>query len=401
MTDRPRSPSLPPPSLLKQISRQRILSLLRKRQVLSRAEIARLTGLTRSTITQHTAELIAEGILTEQVGGTSGSADSGSAVGRPRVPLALSPEGACFIGADIAVGQLNVIKLDLTGRIIHQRAEPLPPDAAPEGTLARLADLVHQVNADGRSRPERLFGVGVTAPATFTAQGMLSIAPRLGWSQVPIRQFLQERLPWPLFLDNDANASALAETFHSSSDRGDNLLYVLLDSGVGGGVVINGQLYRGNGCAGEVGHLPVSLDGPACSCGNTGCLEAWVGKSALLQRHELTTGSRIGLEELQARAASGDALTLRVLNEWSQWLARGLTGLVNILNPGRLVIGGPLSVLLPHVEARLNHELNRFKWPTRERIEVETSQYGGYAVAVGAATLVQKAYFEVPDFTTQ
>jgi predicted NBD/HSP70 family sugar kinase len=379
-------------NLLKQISRQRILSLLQKRKVLSRAEIARLAGLTRSTITQHTAELIAEGILKEHVGG-----DVEPVVGRPGVPLVLCAEGASFIGADIAVERLSIIKLDLTGRIVTQVSEALDATLEPETVLARLAELVQKVNTDGASEPGRISGVGITAPASFTADGTLLAAPRLGWSQVPVRQLLEQRLPWPLFFDNEANASALAETFHARSINGDNLIYILLDTGVCGGIVIGGQLYRGGGFAGEIGHLPVSLDGPLCSCGNAGCLEAWIGKPALLQRYEMASGNRVSLETLETKAAGGDAMVLRVLDEWSTWIARGLLGLVNVLNPGRLVIGGPLSILLPYVEKRLNHELNRYSWPTRERIEVETSQFGAYAVAVGAATLAQQSYFDVPD----
>ncbi|OTP74272.1 ROK family transcriptional regulator [Caballeronia sordidicola] len=377
--------------LLKQISRQRILNLLHTHKVLSRAEIARQTGLTRSTVTQHTTDLITEGLVAE-----GSNPNTHVSIGRPGVPVALAPDGASFIGADIAIERLSIVKLNLAGTVVDQIEEPIGSKLKPEAVLSRLADLITQINENGSSSPEKLRGIGVTAPAIFSGDGMLLVAPRLGWSNVPVQRLLAARLPSPLFLDNDANASALGETFHTPFGKSQNLLYVLLDAGIGGGIVINGQLYRGNGGAGEIGHISLSLDGPLCSCGNMGCLEAWVGRDALLNRYEMATGRRVDLEALKMRVTENDESAHKVLNEWAVWLGRGLVGLVNVLNPDRLVIGGALSTLLPHVSDRLNHELNRFSWPPRDPIFVETSQHGAFAAAVGAATLAQHPYFEVP-----
>lgn len=389
------------PSLLKQINYARLLDLLRCHAPIARAELARCTGLTRSTVTVITAELIAEGLVKE-----SGEIISSPGGGRPGVGLNLNPEGAFFIGAAIEVEHLTVVELNLAAQIITRIQEPLEGNKDPETVLNQLVRLIERVRQSNPHSKQRLRGVGLTIQGTLNLEGVVICAPFLNWYGVDLHSYLEPHIDLPLFVDNDANAAALAEVYLGSAMQSNSLLYLLINKGMGAGIVIHNRVFRGAyGTAGEVGAWLLdpygSIYDDSRLCRDLGTL---VGKEALLRRYRERGGEASDLNGLVERLAQAEPLAQAVIFEWVQFLGWGLINLVNILNPERVVIGGPLTVLLPYVKDHLNAMLRDcvpnsgvHGFFSNAEASFEASTFGEDASAVGAAVLVYQSLFRVPD----
>nr|RNJ66183.1 MAG: ROK family transcriptional regulator [Leptolyngbya sp. IPPAS B-1204] len=383
------------PAVLKQINTARLLELLRCRAPIARAELARLTGLTRSTVTVITAELIAQGLVRE-----SGEVSSARGSGRPGVGLMLNPNGAFFIGAAIEAEHLTVVKLDLAAQIVARIQQPLV-GTEPQPVLETLVQLINQIRQTEPASDLRLRGVGLTIQGVLNLAGVVIRAPFLDWSGVDLRYYLQPHLDLPLFVDNDANAAALAELYLGNATQSSCLLYILINNGIGSGIVINNRVFRGAyGTAGEISALmsdPPGQDNPY-ECGHR------VGKEDLLNRYREQGGKATSLLELVERLAAGEAIAHTVVQEWAEILARGLISVVSLLNPEQIVLGGPLTVLFPYVNDTLTNQL-RNQMPrqgehgffSNPKARLTVSAFGEDAAAVGGAVLAYQSLFQVPD----
>lgn len=383
------------PGLLKQINTARLLELLRCHAPIARAELARLTGLTRSTVTVITAELIAQGLVRE-----SGELSMSRGGGRPGVGLMLNPNGAFFIGAAIETEHLTVVKLNLAAQIVERIQEPLQAGDLTQ-VLKQLVQLINRIQRADPSSHARLKGVGLSIQGVLNLDGVLIRAPFLNWAGGDLRGYLQSQLELPLFADNDANAAALAEVYLGNAMQSASLLYILINQGVGSGIIIQNRVFRGAyGTAGEISALMSDPPGQDD-------LDRWthaIGKDALLKRYQERSGTATTLPELVAQLEQGEAIALAVVQEWAKILGRGLVSAASLLNPERIVLGGPLTVLFPYVKdaliARLRDgmprqgELGFFSNP---RAKFEVSSFGEDASAVGGAVLAYQSLFRVPD----
>lgn len=382
------------PGLLKQINTACLLELLRCHAPISRANLARLTRLTRSTVTVITAELIAQGLVRE-----SGEV-SASRGGRPGVGLMLNPNGAFFIGAAIETEHLTVLKLNLTAEIMMRVQEPLQ-GADLAQVLRQLVQMVERIRKADPERDSRLRGIGLSIQGVLNLNGTIVRAPFLNWSGGDLRSYLQPSLNLPLFVDNDANAAALAEVYLSNAMHSSSLLYILINKGIGSGIIINNQVFRGSyGTAGEISALMSDPPGQDD-------LDKWsdgIGKDALLECYQNRVGKASSLDQLIERLAQKETIALSVVQEWAEALSRGLISAASLLNPERIVLGGQLTGLFPYVEdiitARLRDgmprqgELGFFSNP---KAKFEVSIFGEDASAVGGAVLAYQSLFRVPD----
>lgn len=241
-----------------------------------------------------------------------------------------------------------------SGTIRARRRRPTEPSGRPADDLARIAEDVAAVVAEAGLALADVRAVGVTAPGPLDAErGVVLLPPNLpGWRDVPIVDRLRDALGVPVFLENDANAAALAE-WHFGAGRGfHHLVYLTMSTGVGGGLILDGRLYRGVlGSAGEIGHLPVEWEGEPCSCGQRGCLEAYVGGAAWARRLRalapddgrvaaLAGGREHATAEHVVRAArEGDGYARAELARWCDYVARGITAVVMALAPEAVVLG--------------------------------------------------------------
>ncbi len=387
-------------SLLKQINYVRILGLLRCNAGLTRAELARRTGLTRSAVTVITAELLADGLIRE--GATLASQPGG---GRPGVELDLNPNGAFFIGVAIEADHIKAVELNLAANIQNKLSIPLN-SSDPNLVITQLVQLIDRLRKANPLSDERLRGVGLTTPGTINREGVLVRVPGLKWCGVNLREYIEYHTTLPLFIDNDANAAALAEVYLGSAIQSKSLLFLLLNEGVGSGVVIDHQIMRGaNGTAGEVCELIIDdqhLTGS--EYGRPGSLGTLVGKAGLLKQYQQQFKKAVDLQDLVNALEKHDAVACTLVSLWARRLGSGLINIANIINPERIVLGGALTKLLPYVEDELNQILaselpgnGEYGFFSTPNSGWNISEFGEDVSAIGGAVLVYQSLFQIPN----
>lgn len=382
-------------SLLRDIHKVGALNILRRHGVTSRAHLAQRLGLTRSTLTHLVSDLIQDGYVIE-----SGARVVRRGLGRPGVGLELNPSGAFFIGVNVGVGKLHSVLLDLAARTIDQEDEVFELDDEPQQTLAKISDLVIKLWGRQGVPNDRLKGVGVTVPGTCEV-GRVLLSPSLGWRDVDIGATVESLTHHTVLVENDANAAALAEVYFSKEPGEANLVFLLLSEGVGGGIVIDGAIFRGGfGAAGEVGNMRLSRGGPTDTKGNAGTFEAYCGSRTLLGRYRESNGRGRDLNALLADLQDSNGAAMDLLRDWEYWLGAGILTLVNVLNPNRIVVGGPLAVLVPYVQDRLIHRIRDERIPGGQEVEISRSALGDESSALGAAVLVYHSMFSLPALSS-
>jgi predicted NBD/HSP70 family sugar kinase len=318
---------------------------------LSRADVAAITGTTRATASRLADELVAAGLLDE----SERSAPTGP--GRPATPL-LPGSSIAALGMQVDAGLLAARVIDLRGRVVGERVEEGDfVGSDPVATLSRLRELSLDLLADLPGR--RLAGAGLALPGIVDeAAGLLLRAPNVGWSDLRPTDLLD--LPLTPVLGNEADLAArtVAESAPGRPGPHRDFLYLSGQIGVGGAAVLGGQVLGGSaGWAGEVGHVCVDPDGPACRCGSTGCLEQYAGRHALLAAAGLPLTAPPG--ELSARAGRGDPAARRAVDTAARALGIALAGVINVLDIPTVVLGGHLGELAPLLRPALQDHLRR------------------------------------------
>ncbi|MFF9154327.1 ROK family protein [Streptomyces sp. NPDC014846] len=366
----------------------RVMHAVSAQGPLSRAAVASHIGLTRAAVSTLVDDLIRWGLL-EELG-----PERPGRVGRPGSALAVSGRGPAGIGAEIGVDHLAVCAVDLRGTV---RARGVRYGAnrgrRPGPVIEELTDLVREVVADAEREDLRPAGLAVAVPGLVARDGRTVVrAPNLDWHDTDLGALLPEA--GPLTVDNEANFGALAELWLGDGVASRDFLHVSAEIGIGAAVVVNGGLLRGaRGFAGELGHVPVRPDGPACPCGGRGCLEQYAGEEAVLRAAGLEPGEDlVGL--LAERAAEGDERVREALRDAGTALGVALTGAVNLLDPETVVLGGALAGLSPWLLPSLESELaDRTAGPA---CPVAVSRLGSEGPLLGAAHSVVRAVLDDP-----
>src|SRR5918992_6342764 len=361
----------------------------------SRATIALETGLNKTTVSSLVTELIGLDLLVER------GLEQRGTVGRPGQVVELSDTGVVALGLEVNVDYLAVRALDLTGAERDRRLDARDNRGVPVGeVLDRLAAIagasLEAVHAEGL----RLVGATVAVPGLVDAKGeALLVAPNLGWRDVPVADELRERLsepPFPLAADNEANLAAMAELWEGTARGLRDVLYVSGEIGVGAGIIVRGELFRGaQGFGGEFGHMTMDPAGRPCACGSRGCLETLAGLEALLARAGLdpaeaatTAGSGEPVAELAARARMGDERALAALRDAGRWLGIGIASAANLLNFQAVVLGGFFAQLATWLASPIARELERHVLASDWAVpRVLPSTLGPEAAVRGAAAL--------------
>jgi predicted NBD/HSP70 family sugar kinase len=369
-----------------------VLDELRRRGPSSRSQLVAATGLTRSAIAGLVGELEALGIVVE------GSASPDGRPGRPS-PVVRVSDRCVVLAIEIFVDEIGVAIVALDGSVVGsiRSARPRTRTAFTDTIVdvaALAARLFTQIGmSPHRSPAHRVIGCGVSVPGLVRADdGVVVAAPNLGWVDVPLADSLASALgpDLPIYVGNDADLGALAESRFGAGVGCDHMIFVSGEVGVGGGLVAAGRPVVGRlGFAGEIGHLPVNPAGRRCPCGSIGCWETEVGESALLERAGLDPdGGRAAVEELLAQAAAGDRRAKGALELEARWLAVGIAGLVNVLDPDVVVLGGLFARMLPAIRERLDAELEDRRYLAAHRqVAVVGAALGARSVTVGAAEL--------------
>ena len=370
----------------------------------SRARIAQETGLNKATVSSLVTELVARGLVVEQ------GVDRAGAVGRPGVLVELAGGRACGIGVGLDVDFLVCLVLDLQGEVLLDRREALDvPALGPGRTLDAIARLVAGAVEEVTAHGATPVGLAVAVPGLVdSVAGVATLAPNLDWHGVPVVEGLRARLEdaLPIRVENDANLGAIAEWAMGADAGATDLVCVTGEAGVGGGVVVAGQLLRGaSGFSGEVGHVPIGDPDATCGCGRRGCWETTVGLGALLRHaadpddpvRDPTRDLATRLAEVERRACAGDERTLEALHRVGVSLGAGVALLVNVFNPQAVVLGGYFAVLGRFLMEALTAEVrDRVLAPDAAAARISLSRLGFTGPVRGGAHVVLEAVFADP-----
>ncbi|MBI5302528.1 MAG: ROK family transcriptional regulator [Chloroflexi bacterium] len=408
MNNQLRLPKTGDQMLVRRLNTAIILDCLRLNAPLSRAAISSRTGLNRSTVSSIVSALVRDGLVRE----TEFQKDK---LGRPGLLLELSPDGACAIGVQLGVDFISIMLADFVAKPIWRKRVAIDSTLKQSAIIKRAGDLIQEALAQARRRKSRPLGIGVGVPGLVNLQqGTIAFAPNLGWSEVPFREIFVKRFGMPVFVENDANASALGEYYFGIARQVNDFIFLTADVGIGAGVILGGKLFRGNrGYAGEVGHMSFDPNGEICGCGRRGCWESLVSPRVVIRRIRTalrSNGKRSAIRELvdnrldditfdvvlQA-ANANDPLARATLEEVAQWLGVGIANLVNAFNPELIVLGGALArasnILTPIIETTVRE--NALKQP-HESLKIETSVFGSEACVIGAAAIVLDEILRYP-----
>lgn len=311
-------------------------------------------------------------------------------------------------GTKLALGVAEAERFRASGKLDRIVKEPIPFPGTPDEVIARSIELAHELLADAGGKPAAI-GISIGGPLDHESGRVINFPHLPGWRDIPLRQLLSDHLAAPARLDNDANLGALAEHRWGAGRGVEDMVYLTISTGIGGGVIVGGKLVHGVGSgAGEVGHVTVETGGPRCACGNPGCLEMMASGTAIARRArqavteepsgsaraakllELASGDPRGItSEIVAHAArEGDALACELWEATAEYIAIGLGSIIHVLAPPLIVLGGGVAQageqLLEPVRRRLRGHV--FYIPI-DRITVAAASLGHDSALLGAATL--------------
>ncbi|MEK3941522.1 ROK family protein [Paenibacillus odorifer] len=363
-------------ALVKKINKSIVLHTIRRNSPLSRAKVSEMTGLNKATVSNLVAELCAQELVTEVGPGQSSG-------GRKPLMLHFNSMAGSVIGIELRVKQLTAVLCDLSGGILFESDFSLDNHALPY-VLERMKKTISDLIDKAPESPYGIVGIGVGVPGMVDENGVVLFAPNLGWEMVDLRGILEAEFAVPVTIDNEANAGAQGELNFGAAKDVRHLLYISAGSGIGSGIIIGGELYKGaRGYAGETGHMTIEAQGKPCSCGSRGCWELYASEKTY-DHSEFSLPAHT-TQELVRYAAAGQEDALHHFSSIGEYLGIGVTNLINSFNPELIVIGGALS----EAEAWLGEPLRRVVAERtlpyhKQQLEITFSKLGSRGTMIGA-----------------
>ncbi|WP_297712700.1 ROK family transcriptional regulator [Clostridium sp.] len=390
--------------LMKQLNVSAVLKIIKDNGSLSRAEIAKLTGLTPASVTNITKFLIEDNFLIEsKIGESSG--------GRPPIILEFNPDARYVVGVGIGVGVIDVVITNLSASIIIKRSMRIEEERYDyDLVLKKLVNLINEVVKSSKIDKEKILGVGVALHGIVNAKTGISIhALYYGWKNRDIKEKLEEALDLTVYVDNDVRAMSLGESWFGATKDIANFVTLNISNGIGAGIIINNMPYYGvDFSAGEIGHIVVEADGDKCNCGNYGCLETVASNNNITRKaiklikqgvnsslsKAIDDINDLSIEDICKAANDGDELSITILKEAARYIGIAITNLINILNPTAIVVVGEIFENTTHTIETLSEIVkNRGLKLSSENVRIIRSLLGRDAAVVGAATLVIQEIF--------
>jgi len=368
---------------------------------LSRAQLAAKTGLNKSTISSLVEDLLDRKLIHETGINYVGT-------GRPATQLEINSNVGAVVGVELGVDFVAVVLADFKGKIIERKQINADPAASQEKTFIPTRALIEEMVQKCNELGLKVLGLSFSIPGTVDLEkGILIFAPNLQWHNVPFRELFSRSTGLKVFIENDANAAALAEHLFGVAKNLKDFIFVFAGVGLGGGLFLNGQLYRGKGgYAGEIGHTPIIEDPfqKPCHCGNLGCWETYANQYSVVERVQIRLETKrsnlisslmekqnapLSISIIKQAAEMGDTDALECLAEAGMALGNGIAGLVNIFNPEMIILGGPISIagdfLLPSIKQSVN---KRAMHEIVIQTEINISAFGTDASVIGAVAVV-------------
>lgn len=394
-------------NMIRAINRFKVLDKIRVNGVISRVDIARSTGLSQGAVTAITASVIKEGLVEEKEAGKSTG-------GRRPVLLALNPQGAFAMGVHLSIRQINVVILDFEAGVLASHSVPLKEERySPEEIADKTAQAIEACRSKGGFLKKQISGVGIAIPGLVDSEsGLIRFLPNYQWQGVDLRSLVQKKIRDTTHVENTANALAVAEQWFGEGKGIDSFIVITLERGVGMGVVINGQLYRGEkGIAGEFGHMTVDPDGPLCRCGRKGCLEAAVGSHAILRdaraaaaegRWKPRDPDRITIHEVLKAARRGEPCLQDIYKEAGRILGIGVANLIKVFNPTKIILCGKGVQAGTLLFGPMHETIPRYLLGnTEDSTEIVVQSWNKMDYARGAGIIVLHEIYRSPEHPMQ
>ncbi|SRR5213593_4413304 len=377
--------------LMRDLNTNLVVNLVKTEGPISRAEVARLSKLSPATVSGIVGRLVQTGILSETAGGAQ-------RLGRPPVLLRLNERAGYVIGIKLTEFGLTTVVTNLAAEVIHSKQSASPLVGNPKAAIAAIEAAVREALTKSRVKRKMVLGVGIgLAGIIDAAAGVCRYSDILHWEDVALSEPLRRSLKIPVWVDNDVNTLAVAEKWFGAGVGLRHFLTVTVGRGVGLGIVLNGEIYRGAfGAAGEFGHTIVAPGGPLCQCGRSGCLETFASEPALRARASSLLGRSITSQELVTLAGAGEPSVVRVLQEGGRHFGLALANLVTLLNPERLIVSGEGTRLGPAFFGAMETAIRETAFANvGADLDIVVQPWGDDAWAVGAATLVLRELFSL------
>jgi glucokinase-like ROK family protein len=386
---------------MKQLNRSAILSLLRERGPLSRSDIAKHLNLSPSTVTRIVSQLIDEGLLCED----GETAEQEHTVGRRPTLLRFNFMAHLVIGVDVGGAKTTGAVADLQGAILHRETVSSIPDGERSQSLSSLLKFIEQLVQAAPIPRDKVRGIGVGVPSIVLERDRTVVwAPAVGWRNQPLKQLIEKHIGLPTFIENDVNLAALGESQYGAGQGVQNLACIFAGTGIGGGLVLNGELYRGHeGAAGEAGYMIPSTTLLDRSWDDGfGCLESLAGGPGVVRRAReaiqrgaatcLTVGGKdldaLTAKEVFQAAREGDALAQKAVTDTVDYLAQAVANVVCTLNPEMVILGGALTrsddLLLEPITERVNRVVPFAPKIVLTELRDDAVLYGAIALAIRA-----------------
>jgi len=374
---------------MKSMNKSIILNKIRTQGPISRAQIARETNLTRPTVSSNVKELIDQNIVEESdIGQSQG--------GRKPTMLVINHGAFCILGVDAGPDSIECIVADLSGKVLERSETQLQLPTDNEKFLDALKRCIQNclVKAAGKD----VVGIGVAMHGVVDVKtGVSLVAPNLGLADIPIKEELENTFGLEVKVENDARAMALGEFWFGDHGELESMLAVNIGRGVGAGMIIGGKLYHGSSdIAGEIGHMTIDLNGQVCECGNRGCLQTFVAGPAITRNISEKTAQSLSAEQVFEQALDGNEACTEVLTQAGRAMGVGLTNLIHIINPEKIVLGGGVSkaqqFILPAIRETIQASALT---QSASRTQVEITKLGDDATLIGAVTLLLVDVFEL------
>lgn len=370
----------------------RIVRILFERGSMSAAQISRVTGLAKSTVSMALAELKREAIVVE------GSSESPGGVGRPATALTLNPRAGTCIGILVGLTEIQLILADVAHTVMFDKTVHLPLDYSPQGAQVIVRELIDEAYKHQRLKRSGLIGVGIAmgGPVNPVNGTVIRAGGMPDWAGVDLRDFFGPMFPGvPIFCDNESNCSAIAEMTWGAAQGHDEFIVYTLSLGVGGAIVVGGKVLRGiAGGAGEFGHMVIDPEGPPCRCGNRGCLETYANFRDRLKEAEAVFGRAMEVDEAVDLAIAGDETCRELIARTGELGGHGLGLIGSVFNPPLVVVSGRLAasgdiLMQPLIDSYERYTLiKRGDVPEDTRTQIRPSQFVDNGACMGAVGLV-------------
>jgi glucokinase-like ROK family protein len=378
-------------NLVKKINTSIVLDVILRQNPVSRARISELTGLTKATVSSLVQDLIDSHMVNE-----SGMGESSG--GRKPVMLLFNKMAGYAIGIDLDVHYILAVLTDLEGNTVDELRVELKALTV-DAVLIELKACIHIIMGRAPQSAYGIVGIGIGVPGMVNEAGTILLAPNLGWENVNLQAIIAAEFAVPVTIDNEANAGAVGEKQFGAGQHASNLIYVSVGVGIGTGIIIKNELYRGfSGISGEMGHVTIEAHGNKCRCGNIGCWELYASENAMLEQAKslsfATPLKPLTIEALIHLAEAGNAEVIQLFEQMGQYLGMGIINIMNTFNPELIIIGSRLTAAEPWLLKPIQQVVDERSFPyLRREMRIEFSTLGAYSTVLGAAHFAIANFF--------